>query len=272
MSVCPVQASTYEQLRVRIYRTNEEMGHAAAEAAAEALREAIAERGVANIVLAAANSQLTTLHALREQPGIDWQAVNAFHMDEYLDLPPGHPASFALFLKRELLDLVPIGAFYPVPGRPADVDMACRAYELLLRAHPVDLCILGIGENGHVAFNEPPVADFEDPVWVKRVTLDERSRQQQVGEGHYASLDEVPTHALTLTVPALRAAREMICVVPESRKAEAVRKTLRGPVSTACPASILRHTPHAVLYLDQDAASGLDPKSLRKPLGSENPQ
>lgn len=258
MTLCPTRVSTYEQLRVCVYRTNEEMGQAAGEAAAQLLRKAIAERGVANIVLAAANSQLTTLHTLREQPGIDWQAVNAFHMDEYLDLPPGHPASFALFLRHHLLDQVPIGAFYPVPGRPADVETACRAYELLLRAHPVDLCILGIGENGHVAFNEPPVADFEDPVWVKQVALDERSRHQQVGEGHYASLDEVPTHALTMTVPALRAAREMICVVPESRKAEAVRRTLRGPVSTACPASILRRTPHATLYLDQDAAAQID--------------
>jgi len=260
VEICPIQMSTYEQLRVRVYRTNEEMGQSAAEAAAEALRQAIDTRGVANIVLAAANSQLTTLHALREQPGIDWRAVNAFHMDEYLNLPPGHPASFGLFLRRHLLDHVPIGAFYPVPGRPADVETACRAYELLLRAHPIDLCILGIGENGHIAFNEPPVADFSDPVWVKQVTLDERSRRQQVGEGHYASLDEVPTHALTMTIPALCAAREMICVVPETRKAEAVRKCLHGPISTACPASILRHTPQATLYLDQDAAAQLEPK------------
>jgi glucosamine-6-phosphate deaminase len=234
------------------------MGSAAAEQCATVLRAAIAERGVANLVLAAANSQLTFLHALCEQPEIEWRAVNVFHMDEYLDLAPGHPASFALFLRRHLVDRVPVGAFYPVPGRPADVDLACRAYELLLQAHPVDACCLGIGENGHVAFNEPPVADFKDPVWLKRVQLDEKSRRQQVGEGHYASLDEVPTHALTMTVPALCAAQTMICIVPETRKAQAVRDTLLGPIHTACPASILRRMPHATLYLDLDAAAMIE--------------
>jgi glucosamine-6-phosphate deaminase len=255
MPVNPVREMTYDQLSCRVYGTNAEMGQAAAEHAASVLRAAIAERGVANVVLAAANSQLTFLHALCEQPGVNWQAVNVFHMDEYLDLAPGHPASFALFLRRHLVDQVPIGAFYPVPGRPADVDLACQGYELLLKANPVDVCCLGIGENGHVAFNEPPVADFQDPVWLKRVKLDEMSRRQQVGEGHYASLDEVPTHALTMTIPALCAAKTMICIVPETRKAQAVHDTLLGPVSTACPASILRQMPHAVLYLDLDAAS-----------------
>jgi glucosamine-6-phosphate deaminase len=258
MAVNPVREMTYDQLACRVYGTNEQMGRAAAEHGAAVLRAAIAERGVANVVLAAANSQLTFLHALREQPELDWQAVNVFHMDEYLDLAPGHPASFALFLRRHLVDQVAIGAFYPVPGRPADVDLACQGYELLLRANPVDLCCLGIGENGHVAFNEPPVADFQDPVWLKQVKLDEMSRQQQVGEGHYASLDEVPTHALTMTIPALCAARTMICIVPEMRKAQAVRDTLLGPIHTACPASILRQMPHAVLYLDLDAASMLE--------------
>lgn len=257
MPVRPVQEMTYDQLACRVYRTNDEMGQAAAERAAEVLQQAIQARGIANLVLAAANSQLTFLHALREIDDVNWQAVNVFHMDEYLGLPPGHPASFSLFLRRHLIDRVSIGSFYPVPCRPKDVKLASRGYELLLKAHPVDLCCLGIGENGHVAFNEPPIADFEDPVWLKTVALDEVSRQQQVGEGHYASLDEVPTHALTMTIPALRAAREMICIVPEARKAEAVRNALLGPVETACPASILRQTPHSVLYLDMDAAGKL---------------
>jgi len=260
MPVKPVQEMTYDQLVCRVYGSNEEMGRAAAERAAEVLQQAIQARGVANMVLAAANSQLTFLHALREIDAVNWQAVNVFHMDEYLGLPPGHPASFALFLRRHLIDHVAIGAFYPVPCRPEDVDLASQAYELLLKAHPVDLCCLGIGENGHVAFNEPPVADFEDPVWLKTVALDEVSRQQQVGEGHYASLNEVPTHALTMTISALRAAKEMICIVPETRKAQAVYDTLLGPVSTACPASILRQTPYAVLYLDVDAASQIPEK------------
>jgi glucosamine-6-phosphate deaminase len=255
MPVNPERELTYDQLACRVYGTNAEMGQAAAEHTAAELRTAIAERGVANVVLAAANSQLTFLHALCKLPAINWQAVNVFHMDEYLDLAPGHPASFSLFLRRHLVDQVSIGAFYPVPGRPADVDLACQGYELLLKANPVDVCCLGIGENGHVAFNEPPVADFEDPVWLKQVKLDEKSRRQQVGEGHYASLDEVPTHALTMTIPALCAAKRMICIVPETRKAQAVHDTLLGPVSTACPASILRQMPHATLYLDVDAAS-----------------
>jgi len=255
MTFNPLRETIYDQLAVSIYPDNETLGRAATEAAAAIIGQAIAERGVANVILATGNSQLTFLHGLRELPGIHWPAVNVFHMDEYLNLPPGHPASFPLFLRRHLLDYVPVGAFYPVPGHASDVEAACRGYELLLRAHPADLCCLGIGENGHLAFNDPPVADFDDPVWVKVVPLDEASRRQQVSEGHYASLDEVPTHAITLTIPALRAAKKMLCIAPESRKAEAVRKTLLGPISTACPASILRQTPHARLFLDRESAA-----------------
>jgi len=255
MTIKPLRESVYDQLAVSVYPDNETLGRAAAEAAAAIIAQAIAERGVANVILATGNSQLTFLHSLRELPDIRWPAVNIFHMDEYLNLAPGHLASFPLFLRRHLLDHVPYGAFYPVPGHADDVEAACRGYELLLRAHPADLCCLGIGENGHLAFNDPSVADFDDPAWVKVVPLEETSRRQQVGEGHYASLDEVPTHAITLTIPALRAAKKMLCIVPERRKAEAVRKTLLGPISTACPASILRQTPHARLLLDQESAA-----------------
>jgi glucosamine-6-phosphate deaminase len=257
MTFNPLRETIYDQLLVSVYSDNETLGRAAAEVVAAVIGHAIAERGVANIILATGNSQLTFLHSLRELPGIRWPAVNVFHMDEYLNLSPGHPASFPLFLRRHLLNHVPAGAFYPVPGHADDVEAACRGYELLLRAHPADLCCLGIGENGHLAFNDPPVADFDDPVWVKVVPLDEASRRQQVSEGHYASLDEVPTHAITLTIPALRAAKKMLCIAPESRKAEAVHKTLLGPVSTACPASVLRQTPHAHLLLDRESAAGI---------------
>ncbi|HEY53993.1 MAG TPA: glucosamine-6-phosphate deaminase [Caldilineae bacterium] len=249
-----LRETTYDQLIVRIYPENDAMGKAAAESAAAIIRRAVVERGIANIILASANSQLSFLHALREIPDIPWAAVNVFHMDEYLNLPPGHQAGFSLFLRQHLLEHVPFGTFFPVPGHAADAEIACRGYESLLRAHQIDLCCLGIGENGHVAFNEPPVADFDDPLWVKVVPLDEASRRQQVGEGHYPSLNEVPTHAITLTIPALRAAREMLCIVPEERKAQAVRETLLGPISTSCPASILRQTPHATLFLDYEAA------------------
>lgn len=255
MTVNPLRETTYDQLAVSVYPDNETMGRAAAQAAAAIIGEAIAERGVANVILATGNSQLTFLHVLPELPGIRWPAVNVFHMDEYLNLAPGHPASFPLFLRRHLLDHVPVGAFYPVPSRADDVEAACRGYELLLRAHPADLSCLGMGENGHLAFNDPPVADFDDPVWVKVVPLDEASRRQQVGEGHFASLDEVPTHAITLTIPALRAAKKMLCIVPERRKTEAVRRMLLDPISTACPASILRQTSHARLFLERESAA-----------------
>ncbi len=257
MGVEPIRLQTFDQLPVSVFSDNESLGKAAAEVAAAIIRQAVAERGVANLILATGNSQLTFLHALRDLPDVPWPAVSIFHMDAYLNLAPGHKAGFPLFLREHIVGHVPVGAFFPVPGHPADVQLACRGYELLLRAHPADLCVLGIGENGHLAFNDPPVADFADPVWVKVVELEEASRRQQVGEGHFESLAQVPTHAVTLTIPALRAARQMLCLVPELRKAPAVRITLLGPVSTACPGSILRQTPHARLFLDRDSASGI---------------
>ncbi len=254
MAAAPIKELKFDQLPVSVYPSNEALGQAAAEVAAEVISKAIAEKGIANIIIATGNSQLTFLHALREKK-LDWPAVNVFHMDEYLNLAPGHPAGFPLFLRKHIIDYVPVAAFYPVPGHPADVETACRGYELLLRAHPADLCCLGIGENGHIAFNDPPVADFADPKWVKVIELEATSRRQQVGEGHFKTLDEVPTHAITLTIPALRSAKRLLCLVPEKRKAEAVRKTLRGPVGTSCPASILRQTPQCQLFLDPESAS-----------------
>ncbi len=254
MAAKPVRSFTVDSLPVSVFATDDDMGLAAADLAVKAIGEAIAQRGVANLILATGNSQLPFLRQLR-QAKVDWPAVNIFHMDEYLGLKPGHRAGFPRFLREHIVSHVPVGAFYPVPSRPADVELACRGYELLLRAHPADLCVLGIGENGHLAFNDPPFADFSDPAWVKVVTLDEKSRVQQVGEGHFDSLGEVPTHAITLTVPALRSAKQMICLAPERRKAVPVRDALEGPVSTACPASILRETPQARLFLDTESAS-----------------
>jgi glucosamine-6-phosphate deaminase len=253
--------TTFDQLKVRIFADNKSLGTAAATMAADIIAQAIDERGIANVILATGNSQLTFLHALRQMPGINWPAVNVFHMDEYLRLPPGHPAGFPAFLHHHLLKDVPVGAFYPVPGHATDVATACEGYELLLRAHPTDLCCLGIGENGHLAFNDPPLADFDDPSWLRVVNLTLASRLQQVGEGHFTSLEETPTQAITLTIPALRAARKLLCIVPEARKAHAVWRTLTDPVSSDCPASILRQTPHAYLLLDRQSASEL-PASL----------
>ncbi|GAB4491897.1 MAG: glucosamine-6-phosphate deaminase [Anaerolineales bacterium] len=250
-----LQTLLADELTVEIYPTAQAMGSAAAQAAAQIIRNAVAARGVANIILATGNSQLAFLEALRRIPEIPWQAVNAFHMDEYVHLPPGHPAGFPLTLRRNIIDHVQIGNFFPVPGLASDLDEACRGYEALLRAHPADLCCLGIGENGHLAFNEPYDARFDDPQWVKVITLTEASRRQQVGEGHFASLEETPSQAITLTIPALLAAKHVLTIAPEARKADAVYRTLHDEISPACPATILRQTAHARLFLDADSAA-----------------
>jgi glucosamine-6-phosphate deaminase len=233
------------------------LGQAAALAAAEIVERAIAQNGHANLVFASGNSQLTFLQTLRELPGLNWSRVRAFHMDEWLDVPPEHPARFDAFMRRHLLETVQPGAFYPVRPDQSDAEQACRAYEQLLRDHPADLCICGIGEAGHLAFNDPPYADFDDPRWVKVVEINETSRRQQAGEGHFPNFEAVPRQAITLTIPALLAARRVLCLAPEARKARIVAAVLAGPVSEACPATILRHTPHARLYLDRDSSAGL---------------
>ena len=257
MSNTPLLTTQIDSLPITVHASNSEVGQAVAADAAVFLQQTLKERGRVNVILATGNSQLTFLEALRRMPGIDWSKVSVFHMDEYINLPPGHPASFPAFLHRHFLDhLQPAaGAFYPVPGQVSDIEVACREYEALLRRYPADLCALGIGENGHLAFNDPPFADFNDPVWVKTVQLDEKSRRQQAGEGHFPDMASVPTHAITLTIPALLAARMVLAIVPEGRKAPAVQRSLRGPIDPACPASILRHTAHAHLYLDRDSAA-----------------
>jgi glucosamine-6-phosphate deaminase len=242
-------------LPVAVYASNQELGLAAAYEARRIIVAALDARGAARIILATGNSQLTFLYALRDLPGIDWSHVTVFHMDEYVGIDPTHPASFPLFLQQQIIDQVQPGRFHPVPSQPADVEGACRNYEALLRAAPLDLVAMGWGENGHIAFNDPPYADFTDPVWVKVVALAEASRRQQVGEGHFQSLAEVPTHAITLTVPALLAPAHILCIVPEARKAVAVRDCLTLPVSAERPGSILRTVAHAQLYLDTASAA-----------------
>jgi glucosamine-6-phosphate deaminase len=249
-----IRSFTVDQLPVEIYASKTALGQAAAWRAGQLLRAAIAARGQANLVLATGNSQLTFLGALRQQVGLDWSRVRVFHMDEYAGMGPGHPASFRRFLREKIIDAVQPAAFYGIQGEAPDLQAECARYAALLAEFPTDLCCLGIGENGHLAFNDPPYADFDDPLAVKLVGLAEKSRRQQVGEGHFASLAEVPTGALTMTIPALLAARAMLCIVPEARKAEAVRAALSGPVGTDCPASRLRAAGHCRLYLDTDSA------------------
>jgi glucosamine-6-phosphate deaminase len=196
---------------------------------------------------------------LRQVRNLDWSKVNVFHMDEYIGIDVNHPASFPNFLRQHLLSHIAVRAFYPVSSQVGNVEETCAEYARWLRERPVDLCVCGYGENGHLAFNDPPFADFNDPVWVKVVRLDEMSRRQQVGEGHFRALREVPTHAITLTIPALLAAKRVLCIVPEARKAEAVYRALRMPIREDCPGSILRQTPHAHLFLDRDSAGSTFP-------------
>ncbi|MFN8442077.1 MAG: glucosamine-6-phosphate deaminase [Caldilineaceae bacterium] len=253
MSQTPITQQV-DQLPVTIYPDQNALGQAAAEDARQILQAAIRQQGVATIILATGNSQLSFLHALRNFRDIDWSKVTIFHMDEYVGIAPHHPASFPLFLRQHIIDAIQPAAFHAVPSQANDVEQACRDYEALLRRQPIDMVAMGWGENGHIAFNDPPYADFDDPVWVKVVQLAEASRRQQVGEGHFPTLADVPTHAITLTVPALLAPRHILCIVPEARKAQAVHDCLTLPISEDHPGSILRTVNNARLYLDQDSA------------------
>ena len=255
MSPTPIRTDRVDQLPLRVYASEADMGQAAADDMAAILRAAIAERGQASVILATGNSQLAFLRALRVAPDVDWSKVHVFHMDEYIGIDPEHRASFPRFLREHFLGHVEGATFHPVEGDPARVAAICAEYEAALRAHPADAVALGFGENGHLAFNDPPYADFDDPVWAKVVRLDPVSRRQQVGEGHFDAIDEVPTHAITLTVPALLAAKRVLCIVPEPRKADAVRACLTEPVSEQRPGSVLRTVAHATLYLDPTSAA-----------------
>jgi len=242
------------KMEIGIYSSNETLGVAAAEDLAEILRSAIAEQGEVSIIVATGNSQLSFMKALRIQQGIAWDRVAVFHMDEYLGMSDQHPASFRRYIREKLTDVVHPRVFYGIEGDAEDVEAELARYTSLIKQHKPVACVLGIGENGHLAFNDPP-ADFETGETIHVVDLAEAARRQQVGEGHFAAVDEVPRQALTLSVPALLAPSHVLAVVPEARKAPAVKAALEGPVSPACPASILRTLEHVKLYLDLDSAS-----------------
>lgn len=248
-----------DQLTVQIYPTVQDLAYDAAQIAADILQAAINERGEASVIFATANSQVQFLNALIAGQGsrwdIDWSKVTMFHMDEYLGLPHTHPASFRHYMMKNVEPRLKPRKFHYLEGDALEPLAAMQEYADLLAEHSPDLCCLGIGENGHLAFNDPPVADFNDPRPIKIVKLDEPCRMQQVGEGHFPNLEAVPPYALTLTIPALCSARHMLAIVPEQRKAQAVLDTLFGPISTACPASFLRHQAHCTLFLDHDSAS-----------------
>jgi len=244
-------------LQVNVYENRDEMGCAAAADIATAIKRVLAEKEVCNMIFAAAPSQNEVLAAVAEDPSIDFTRVNAFHMDEYIGLPGDAPQAFGNFLRRALFENASFRNVFYIEGNAADVDAECARYTALLEQYPTDIVVLGIGENGHVAFNDPPVADFADPVLIKPVPLDPICRQQQVNDGCFASIDLVPTHALTLTVPALMKGKELFCVVPAPTKANAVEATVKGSVGEHCPATAMRSHPGAILYLDPDSAAKL---------------
>lgn len=250
-----VRTFRVDALEVRVCPDQPALAAAAAREAAECLRAALSRRGEARAILASATSQIQFLAALTAAPDLDWSRVTLFHMDEYLGLPADHPASFRRFLREHVAAKIRPRTLHLIAGDAPQPLREIARYTALLEAGPVDLCCLGIGENGHLAFNDPPVADFEDPHPMKLVALDEACRRQQVGEGCFPSLEAVPRYAYTLTVPALCRAERLICVVPERRKARAVRDALCGPIQETCPASILRRQPHATLFLDAESAS-----------------
>ena len=251
----PLEERVVDKLEVRIYADRASMGLAAAHTVAGWIRETIAAKGVVNMIFAAAPSQNEFLAALATMPGLDWGKVVAMHMDEYVNLPSDAPQGFARFLSEHLWDQVKPGQVHKLDISTTDPAAECERYTTILKAHPVDILCAGIGENGHMAFNDPHVADFNDPLMVKVVDLDVLCRQQQVNDGCFVSLGDVPQYAMTVTMPALMAAPQICCVVPGPTKAQAVRLTLTGPVGEACPATAMRRHPHAVLFIDRAAAA-----------------
>jgi|ERR1051326_574115 glucosamine-6-phosphate deaminase len=251
----PIRSFAVDSLRVRVHATQEQLVLDAAREVESYLQQVFVAQGRAAIILATGNSQIKFLQQLSSLGGVDWSRTTLFQMDEYLGLPADHPASFRRYMRERVASLVQPKVFHYLDGDAWLPIKECERYAQLLRAQPVDLCCLGIGENGHLAFNDPAVADFNDARSVKIVRLDDASKRQQVGEGYFANLESVPSYALTLTIPALCSAKKMICIVPEKRKAEAVKAALQGPVSVACPASILRKQAHCLLFLDSESAS-----------------
>lgn len=243
------------KLLVKVFDTRNAMGEDAGKEAAACIRQLLKEKEEINIIFAAAPSQNETLETLIKEPGIKWERVNAYHMDEYVGLAPEHPAGFRNYLNRTIFEKLPFKTINLINGNAEDAYAEAKRYGELLLAHPVDLCLLGVGENGHLAFNDPGVAEFDDPVRAKVVPLDEVCRQQQVNDGCFEKIDEVPTHAITVTIPGLTAAKYMFCSVPAATKARAIKDMLSGEVTEKCPASILTEHEAAVLYLDKDSAA-----------------
>lgn len=243
-----------DNLSVRIYENRALMGKAAAKDIKTRIAELLQKKSEVNIIFAAAPSQNDVLKSLVEDKSIPWNKINAYHMDEYIGLDKDAPQGFGNFLNTHIFGLVPFKSVNYIDISAQDSEMEAERYGKLLEKNPTDIVVMGIGENGHIAFNDPPVADFKDNKSVKSVMLDEVCRQQQVNDGCFSSIDEVPTHAMTLTVPALVKAPYLFCIVPARTKAKAVYETLNGSIDEHCPASILRMQQNATLYLDNESS------------------
>ncbi len=248
----PIKTIKTEELTTFVYETRAEMGAAAAKAASEAIRAVIAQKGSANVIFAAAPSQNETLAALLASD-VDFSKVHAYHMDEYAGLGIEDEQSFAKYLNDHVFSLASFASVNYIPAKK-EAEEACEVYADLLRKNPPDVVCMGIGENGHIAFNDPPVADFHDIKMVKKVELDDTCRMQQVHDGCFPTFDDVPKYALTLTVPTLMSAKYLICTVPVSTKAKAVKAMLEGEYGEVCPATALRKHKGAQMFLDRDSA------------------
>ena len=242
-----------DRLNVHIHDTRASMGDQVASEFAAKLKEVLASKERANVIFAAAPSQADFLDSLTREEGIDWKRVNVFHMDEYIGISIDQEQSFARFVKTLVADKLGVGNFYALDGKAEDIDAECARYTKLLRDNPVDIVCLGIGENGHIAFNDPGEADFWDAKDVKVVKLDEVCRNQQVNDKCFPDIDSVPKFAMTLTVPALLRAGAMFCTVPAKTKADAVKLTLTGGIDDMCPATALRLHKNASFYCDSDS-------------------
>ncbi len=246
----------YGKAELFVFASREEMGRRAASDAADCLRTLLAARKEVNVIFASAPSQNELLAALVAEPSIAWDRVNAFHMDEYVGLPHGDSRLFSSYLTKTIFGKLPFKTVNLMNGQ-SDAREECSRYSSLLRECPPDIVCMGIGENGHIAFNDPSVADFEDTELVKPVMLEESCRRQQVNDGCFATLADVPTTAITMTIPVLIQAKNMFCVVPGARKADALRAAMTGPESESCPASIMRRHEGARIYADTDAGGEL---------------
>ena len=247
---------------LKVFDDTISLGRAAAAQAADAIRGAIQARGRARVVAATGASQFQFLEALTAEPGMDWGRVELFHLDEYIGLPMTHPASFRRFLHERLIDKTGISEFHLLNGE-ADAAQVIRQANQAIAAAPIDIAFAGIGENGHLAFNDPP-ADFETAEPYLIVNLDEACRRQQIGEGWFADLAAVPKRAISMSARQVLRAKEIVAVVPDARKAQAVKACFDGPISPMAPASILRTHPNATIYLDKQSSALLNPATLSK--------